>query len=213
MNQWISEIFAREDLRGMGHDQRIEDLNLGLGWVYYAMARVIRPQNAVVIGSWRGFTPLVFGRALADNGDGGRVCFIDPSLVDDFWRDPDQVNGHFSEFGLDNVDHHRMTTQDFVESEAYRTLGDVGILFVDGYHTEEQARFDYEAFIDRIPVGGMVMFHDSIRVRTSTMYGPESHYDHTVIHLMDKLKQDPTLQVFDVPYGDGVTLVRRVAAR
>ena len=41
------------------------------------------------------------------------VHFIDPSLVDDFWKDP-------------------------VATEAR-----------DGYHTAEQARFDYQAFADR----------------------------------------------------------------
>ena len=34
MNQWISQVFSHEELLGMGHDQRAEDLNLGLGWLY-----------------------------------------------------------------------------------------------------------------------------------------------------------------------------------
>jgi hypothetical protein len=63
----------------MGHLQRVEDANLGLGWIYYGLARVIRPKTAVVIGLYRGFVPLVLGKALADNLDGSRVTFLDPS--------------------------------------------------------------------------------------------------------------------------------------
>ena len=62
----------------MGHCQTIEDLNLGMGWLYYGYTRLLRPQKIVVIGSWRGFTPLIFGKALADNGNNGVVHFIDP---------------------------------------------------------------------------------------------------------------------------------------
>ena len=51
----------------MGHNQRAEDLNLGLGWLYYGLARLIHPKSAVVIGSYRGFVPLLLGRALRDN--------------------------------------------------------------------------------------------------------------------------------------------------
>jgi len=210
MNQWISQVFSHEELLGMGHDQSVEDLNLGLGWLYYGFARVVRPQTVVVIGSYRGFTPLVFGKALADNGDGGRVCFIDPSMVDDHWQDEDRVRGYFADFGLENVDHHLMTTQDFVVSDPNERLGEVGILFVDGWHTAEQARFDYEAFRDRIPADGMTLFHDSVRSKRSRMYGPDNEYDHTVFHYMDELKKDPALQVLDVPFGDGVTVVRTV---
>ena len=55
----------------------------GSAGCYYGMARVVKPETAVVIGSYRGFVPLALGRALADNG-AGKVLFIDPSLVDPF---------------------------------------------------------------------------------------------------------------------------------
>ena len=72
MTDWIARLLERPDLQGMGHGQRVEDLNLGLGWLYYALARLLRPRIVVVIGSYRGFAPLVFGRALADNQESGR---------------------------------------------------------------------------------------------------------------------------------------------
>jgi predicted O-methyltransferase YrrM len=212
MTDWIAKLFEYHDLTRMGHGQRVEDANLGLGWLYYALARVLRPATVVVIGSFRGFVPLVFGRALADNVEKGEVYFIDPSLVDDFWTDPRAVRSHFAGFGVANVRHFLMTTQQFVTCEAYRSLGPVGIVFVDGYHSEEQARFDYEAFQGRLAPDGVVLFHDSVRSRISPVYGPGRAYEHRVKWFIDTLKQDARLQVFDLPCFDGVTLVRRAEA-
>jgi len=211
MKDWIAALFQVPELTAMGHAQRVEDLNLGLGWLYYGLARVLRPATVVVIGSYRGFAPLLFGKALADNGESGVVHFIDPSLVDDFWKDEAAVHAHFARFGVDNIRHYLMTTQQFVQSEIYRAVGPAGIVFIDGYHTREQARFDYEVFRDRLAPEAVVLFHDSIRERRSEMYGADRPYTHRVKSLIDELKHDPALQVFDLPFGDGVTLVRRAA--
>jgi predicted O-methyltransferase YrrM len=209
MKEWIQTLFEIKELLRMGHHQRAEDANLGLGWLYYALARIIRPAKVVVIGSFRGFVPLIFSKALVDNAEGGQVWFIDPSLVDDFWKEPSAVQKFFGSFGATNIEHFLLTTQQFVKCEKYRSLGEVGIVFVDGYHSEEQARFDYEAFQDHLSAEGIVLFHDSVRVRTSRMYGPERHYEHRVKCFVDTLKNNSSLQVFDLPFGDGITLVRR----
>jgi predicted O-methyltransferase YrrM len=171
MMDWIETLFQNKDLLRMGHHQRAEDANLGLGWLYYALARILRPTRVVVIGSFRGFVPLIFGKALADNSEGGQVWFIDPSIVDDFWKNSSAVQDFFGGFGVSNIEHFLMTTQQFVMSEKYGSMEEVGIVFVDGYHSEDQARFDYEAFQDRLSAEGIVLFHDSARVRASRMYG------------------------------------------
>lgn len=212
MTDWIARLFEAKDLVRMGHGQRVEDRNLGLGWLYYALARALRPATVVVIGSYRGFVPLVFGKALADNLENGLVYFIDPSLVDDFWKDEQAVRAHFAGFGVTNVRHFLMTTQQFVAAPAYRSLGPVGIVFVDGYHSQEQARFDYEAFEGRLAPDGIVLFHDSTRATTTRIYGAERVYQTSVHNFIDTLKKDGRLQVFDLPLFDGVTLVRREPA-
>jgi predicted O-methyltransferase YrrM len=209
MKNWIADLFRDPDLTRMGHAQGVEDLNLGLGWLYYGLARVMRPDCVVVIGSYRGFVPMVLGKALADNGGSGQVHFIDPSYVDNFWKDAAAVNAHFSRYGLSNIHHYLMTTQQFVESDAYRGLGSPGIVFIDGYHAEEQVRFDYESFRHRLTSDGVTLFHDTRYVKSSRMYGPDRVYTRTVKYFIDKLKLDPALQVLDLPFGDGLTLVRR----
>jgi len=209
LTAWIGRVYAHPELRRMGHNQRLEDLNLGLGWLYYAFARLLRPARAVVIGSWRGFVPLVIARGCQDNLEGGEVTFIDPSLADDFWKDPARTEAHFRTFGLGNVRHHLVTTQQFVTTPAYAALDDIGLLFIDGYHTADKARFDYEAFAGRLAPRAIVLFHDSMILKPSGIYGPDRRYDVDVKHYMDELRRDPGLQLLDLPFGTGLTVLRR----
>ncbi|MBF2098046.1 MAG: class I SAM-dependent methyltransferase, partial [Gloeomargaritaceae cyanobacterium C42_A2020_066] len=122
LQDWIAQIYTYPELLGMGHAQRLEDLNLGLGWLYYALPRILRCQTVVVIGSYRGFVPLVLGRALQDNKVSSQVIFIDPSFVDEFWNEPEKVKSYFLQFEVENIRHFRCTTQEFVRTDAYQCL-------------------------------------------------------------------------------------------
>jgi predicted O-methyltransferase YrrM len=213
LTPWIERLFRDPALAAMGHAQRPEELDLGLGWIYYGLARVAQPERVVVIGSHRGFAPMVFARALADNGAGGRVVFIDPSMVDDFWKEPARVSAHFAGYGLDNIDHHAAITQDFVGSADWHRLGrTVGIALVDGYHSAEQARFDHEACEQLLAPGGYCLFHDSVRERTSRICGADRPYRHTVKRYMDALRADRAFEVLGPPFDDGLCIVRRAGA-
>jgi predicted O-methyltransferase YrrM len=209
--RWIARLFEHPDLVRMGHSQSAEDHNLGLGWLYYALGRTLRPGIAVVIGSWRGFVPLVLGKALQDNREPGRLIFIDPSLADDFWNDPERVSAYFEGFGVNNISHFCATTQQFVESTDYRALKEIGLLFIDSRHTKEQAKFDYEAFQTMLAPRGLVLFHDSMVMRPDKVYGAERAYVMTVKEYVDELKTDPSLQLLDLPFGaTGLTLLRKL---
>jgi predicted O-methyltransferase YrrM len=197
------------ELLGMGHHERVADANLGLGHLYYALARVVRPGQVVVIGSWRGFVPLVLAQGVAANLEPADITFIDPSLVDGFWRDPVAVEAHFARYTPQKIRHHLLTTQQFVDTPAYAALTGIGLLFIDGYHSHEQAKFDFEAFVPKLADNAVVLFHDSIRVRVSRIYGEDKAFEHRVKCYMNELKADPQWQVFDLPFGDGVSLVRR----
>ena len=56
---------------------------------------------------------------------------------------------------------------------------------------------------------GIVLFHDSMVTRPSEIYGLESTYDIEVKRYLDELKADPELQLFDLPFGTGLTLLRK----
>jgi predicted O-methyltransferase YrrM len=205
--EWLKLLLSRPELNKMGHGQCGSDLNIGLGWLYYAQVRILRPRHIVCIGSWRGFVPLVLGKGLVDNAQNGRVTFIDPSMVDDFWSEPEKVRAWFASFGLNNIDHHRCTTQEFLKTDSYEKLDRVGILFVDGFHSAEQAKFDHEAFMPLLEPESCVFFHDAVRKKMSGIYGPGKAYEHTVCDYIEELRTRTDLQVFDHSLADGVAIV------
>ena len=208
LDDFVSDLFSRPDMLRMGHGQRLEDRNLGLGWLYYALGRVLRPARAVVIGSYRGFVPGVIARALLENQEGGEVHFVDPSLADDFWSDPGAVASHFEGLGTPNVRHHRHTTQSFLETEAFAQLDGVGLLMVDGLHTAQQAGFDYQSFLPKLTPDAVTLFHDSTIRRTSTFYGDDRAYEHSVCDLMERIRADAGLELFTLPVASGLSMVR-----
>jgi len=208
LDNYIAHLFGHDKkMSKMGHGQSVADGNLGLGWIYYALGRAYRVEHAVVIGSLRGFVPSIIARALLDNEKRGAVSFIDPSLADEFWADPDRVREHFNLLGTPNVTHHRYTTQDFIESPEYASMCDIGLLMIDGWHTAEQARFDYLAFMPKLKEEAVVLFHDSISTIETGIYGKKKAYRHSVHLFIDRLKATPGLQVFTLPIASGVTLV------
>jgi predicted O-methyltransferase YrrM len=211
LDAWIAKLLSAPEMLQMGHGQDAASQSLGLGWLYYGLARAMRPRTVVVIGSWRGFVPIVLGRALADNGDGGRVIFIDPSLVDDFWKDPTAVVRHFEDFGLANIEHHCLTTAAFAQSDAFKTLAGVELLFVDGLHTFEQAQADHETFKEKLSAQALVLFHDSLRARVSRIYGGARPYAHRVKDYMSLLRQGGDVDVLDIDVADGLTIVGKRA--
>lgn len=205
---YIEKLFADPEMIGMGHNQRREDLNLGLGWINYSLVRVLRPQISVVIGSWKGFIPIVMAKGMQENTEAGELHFLDPSLGNDFWKDPENVRGHFRSYDLQNITHHAYTTQDFVGTREYSKLEEIGLLMIDGYHTAEQARFDYLAFLGKLSEESIVLFHDSLSSRKSKLYGEDKAYNYSVWKLIERLKELPELEVFSFPIENGLTMVR-----
>jgi hypothetical protein len=55
------------------------------------------------------------------------------------------------------------------------------------------------------------MFHDSMIVRPDKVYGGEKAYGMSVKLFVDRLKNDPMLQLLDLPFGHtGLTLLRKL---
>jgi len=207
-DEFIQRLFSDPNMLRMGHLQRQEDLNLGLGWLYYALGRIVRPSRAVVIGSLCGFAPALIAKALSENVEKGEVHFIDPSYVNGFWADAEKVDAHFNGLGTPNIRHYCLTTQKFLETPAYAGLADIGLLMIDGLHTAVQARLDYLSFLDKLSDNAVVLFHDSVRPKVSPIYGKDRAYTHTVHLFMDRLRNTPGLQVFSLPFADGITMVQ-----
>ena len=62
-------------------DIAIDQADLGFGFIYYALARVLKPEQVVVVGSYRGFSVVCTALGLIHNRK-GRLHFIDAAVVD-----------------------------------------------------------------------------------------------------------------------------------
>ncbi|MEO5817895.1 MAG: class I SAM-dependent methyltransferase [Gemmatimonadaceae bacterium] len=144
--------------------------DLGFGWIYYGIARNIKPDFAIVIGSARGFVPLCVARGLHDAGH-GQVIFIDPAYRGSgdpawdgrgHWEHASEVEKWFDLFGLSNrIKHLKMRSDDALP--VVRELvaaGHVGLLVIDGAHTFEQSLRDFDSYTPLMS-DGMVLFHDA----------------------------------------------------
>lgn len=205
----IEAMAANGDLWRMGHGQHQEARDLGLGWLYYGLARSLQPSLVVVIGSWRGFVPMLLGQALQDQGEAGRLIFIDPSLVDDFWRT--DVKAYFDRYGLHCIHHYLQTSEQFLAAEHLEPAC-IDLLFIDGYHSHEQCRFEHRGFQPYLSPNAVTLFHDSASRRQSPLYGAGKEYEHSVWRYIDELRADPGFEVVDLEQAQGVAMVRTLPA-
>ena len=138
--------------RPLGHNEAPSELNLGFGFMYYGLARALRPQHVLVIGSGFGFSVVCLALGLKDNADLGRLSFVDPSYSvfthgplrtvggTAQWDDPQKVRAHFARFGVEHlVTHYKQTSAQFFATEATR-LPTIDMAFIDGSHAYADER-------------------------------------------------------------------------
>lgn len=191
--------------RPVSHNENLENLDLGFGWLYYGLTKVIKPDLAVCIGSRRGFVPLLIGLAMKSNKK-GKVFLIDPGYDkrlegeramsgEGFWRNSSEVQQLLQSFGLTGVIDVRVMTS----GEAYATcpdLVDIDLLFIDGDHTEAGVRFDFESFGSRLRPGGFILFHDCFYPFLG------------VYRVVQELFNNPLWEVILFPFEPGLAFAR-----
>jgi hypothetical protein len=145
--------------------------NLGFGFIHYALIRNLRPSRILVVGSQRGYIPAIVALACRDENK-GHVDFVDAgydaSEANNWggvgaWK---EVNAdYWKPLGLEDwITLHVCRTQDFQpHPEGY------GYIYIDGDHSYEGVKHDYETFWPWLSLGGFMAFHD-------VCVDKESHY-------------------------------------
>jgi MMP 1-O-methyltransferase len=189
------------------------EFSSGLGdaaWLMYGLTRSLKPDVCVEIGSARGKSACYVGMALRDNGS-GRLFAIDPHSFTD-WNDADSVdtygafNRNVASIGLTGyVEVIRKTS----EEAARDWERPIDLLFIDGDHSYEGVRRDWELFSRFLSRFGVAIFHDTIwdidpdpRWYSSKMGVPR---------LVDELRQEG-YPVITINRDFGVSLVQGTRA-
>jgi predicted O-methyltransferase YrrM len=147
------------------------DFQSGLGdsfWVLYALVRSLKPDICVEIGSARGKSAGAIGLALMRNGK-GKLHAIDPHCYTS-WNDTNSANSlHVM---LDNLERFGvsghveiMRTTSVAASAAWRKT--IDILFIDGDHSYEGVKADWNLFLPHTTSSSVVIFHDTLWDLTS----------------------------------------------
>ncbi|MCB0331096.1 MAG: class I SAM-dependent methyltransferase [Bdellovibrionales bacterium] len=137
--------------------------------------------DIVEIGSWKGKSTVWLASA-AKKGQRGKVHAIDPHVGSDehqpggdFHKDLPQAGSTFQEFqqninsfGLNDwVIPHLTPSQEAARS----WQGDIRLLFIDGDHSFEAVKADFQLFSPYVSTGGVIAFHD-VYAQPSTWSGP-----------------------------------------
>lgn len=138
----------------------------GLGnsaYLLYGLVRSSQAKVVVEIGSARGRSTCFMGMALRENG-GGVVYAIDPHAATQ-WNDADSVDTfeiittNIARLGLEEHVKILRTTS----GEAARSWDKpIDVLFIDGDHSYEGVKRDWELFSPFVRRFGTVVFHDTL---------------------------------------------------
>jgi predicted O-methyltransferase YrrM len=201
--------------RPLGHHESAAELNLGFGFLYYALVRTLRPRHVVVIGSGYGFSVTCLALGLADNGV-GHLSFVDPaySVIADGpfktiggtaqWADPDQVRRHFSRFNVaERITHYRMLSEEFFAGYEASALPAIDMAFIDGNHSYANVKHDFCATLRHTRRNAYILLHDTnIYVREFVRHAGVKRW-------LRALQREPRLfETVDFPFASGVAIVR-----
>jgi predicted O-methyltransferase YrrM len=182
LRQWSPRWRAKTDLFVDPYRQWIE-WQSGLGeasHLLYGLARLIQPKVIVEIGSARGVSTCTLALACAENG-GGHVYAIDPHQLNE-WTDVGTKGGTL-EFLQERLHSYRLdqfcTIIRKPSGDAAVTWNQtIDLLFIDGDHTLEGVRKDFEGFAPWVRDDGLVVVHDAMweRAQPWTHFKGESWY-------------------------------------
>ncbi len=132
------------------------------GYALYGLARALRPNTCVEIGSARGLSACLVGQALKENGK-GKLYAIDPHATTE-WNDGNSIDSY--SVMLANIEKFGVNSQveiirDYSSNVSKAWDKTIDMLFIDGDHSYEGVKADWEAFSPHVKKFGVVVFHDT----------------------------------------------------
>ena len=180
-------------------DSKDSDLFWG-GHIFFAYDLVLntRPDVVVELGTHHGTSFFSFCQAVKDSGLNTKLYAIDT------WKG-DKHAGFYDETVLQSVEEIRKSHYENVNAylvrkefnEAIHDFSDnsIDILHIDGLHTYEAVKHDYETWLPKVKKDGIILFHDIDAI---------DHKDFGVYKLWNELKKGHDFVEFHHSCGLGV---------
>lgn len=128
----------------------------------YDLVHALRPRLFVELGTQAGLSYFAFCQAVAEHGVQARGFAIDT------WEGDAHTGSYGEEFFRKVADYNEANYSDFsvllrmrFEEAIHRFEdGSIELLHIDGFHTYEAVRADFESWYPKVAPGGIVLFHD-----------------------------------------------------
>lgn len=186
------------------HDCQTDDL--GYGYLYYALARILKPKNVLVVGSGDGFVPICFALGLQANRH-GYIHIVEPGYHSKkSWEDIFKVAGRFGAVGIDAqiIRFYKMTNKAFLSFYKERYEWEMDILFIDGAIDKENVEFDFYEIGSLVKKGGYILIHD-IDHSENELLGPIYRKE-----LFKYVKESKDYESLSIMGSGGLGLVRKL---
>ncbi len=211
------------------------DLHMGDGIVVYSMVQHMRAKNCVCIGSGGGYIPRIITQARLDLHQQG----IFEGNGDYNWGDigatyvVDACNGVGGQNDLENEDSFYRTHfyPRFIKSTSEEAYYDffvrqdikIDFLFIDGDHSYEGVKLDFDLYSTILSDNGIIIIHDTDEKYEETLIVSEdSKKDHYRFDgpskFVKELQENPTWNLInlfnfrilmDKPSSSGITIINR----
>jgi GT2 family glycosyltransferase/ubiquinone/menaquinone biosynthesis C-methylase UbiE len=144
------------------------ELNFPNAWVGHLpfgawLIETLSPRIFVELGTHSGNSFFSFCQAVAQSGIPTRCYAVDTWQGDEhagqydeaiFSRVSAHQQKHYREFS-------RLLRMKFDEARDYFSNGSISLLHIDGLHTYEAVRWDFESWLPKLAPGAVVLFHDT----------------------------------------------------
>jgi hypothetical protein len=128
----------------------------------YDLVAALRPKVLVELGTQTGVSYFCFCQSVRDHGTGTRCFAVDT------WRGDAHTSAYDEKIWEEVHAHHTANYADFstllrmLFEEAIVGFADesIDLLHIDGYHTYDAVRGDFERWYPKVKPGGIVLFHD-----------------------------------------------------
>lgn len=203
------DLYARKD---NWHHEDKKKGGLGYGWIHYSLIRLLNPKNVLCVGSKWGFIPAVCALACRDNKR-GVVDFVDAGFDMNeynkvagehwggvgFWKKCD-AKKYFGQFKLDKyISLLVMKSKDYERKNKKKKYGYVHI---DGDHSYEGIKSDFNLFWPKVEKGGFLAIHDiGSPNKDGNIYGTRKFWQ--------EIKKNGSYKIIEFDEDPGVGIVQK----
>jgi hypothetical protein len=128
----------------------------------YDLMAEVKPKLFIELGSWQGFSFFVFCQSVKSHSLDTVCHAVDTWTGDE--HSGELVEKTYNDISQHARDHYRgfsyLLKTTFIEASRQFSDESIGLLHIDGLHTYDAVKEDFETWYPKVEPGGIILFHD-----------------------------------------------------